>query len=62
MTDAEMARVFNLGLGMVMVVDPERVDDALAALGRPVSTPGWWAGWTRGPVGWSWSDRSSWPS
>ena len=30
--DDEMARVFNLGLGMVMVVDADRVDDALAAL------------------------------
>ena len=28
----EMARVFNLGLGMVMTVDPTTVDDALAAL------------------------------
>ncbi len=28
----EMARVFNLGLGMVMTVDPATVDDALAAL------------------------------
>jgi len=28
----EMARVFNLGLGMVMMVDPDGVDDALAAL------------------------------
>jgi phosphoribosylformylglycinamidine cyclo-ligase len=28
----EMARVFNLGLGMVMAVDPDRVDDALGAL------------------------------
>ncbi len=28
----EMARVFNLGIGMVMVVDPDGVDDALGAL------------------------------
>ncbi len=32
-TDAEMSRVFNLGLGMVMMVDPGCVDDALGALG-----------------------------
>jgi phosphoribosylformylglycinamidine cyclo-ligase len=32
-TDAEMCRVFNLGLGMVMMVDPGCVDDALGALG-----------------------------
>ena len=31
-SDHEMARVFNLGLGMVMVVDPASADDALAAL------------------------------
>ena len=30
--DDEMARVFNLGLGMVMVVGPDSTDDALAAL------------------------------
>jgi phosphoribosylformylglycinamidine cyclo-ligase len=30
----EMGRVFNLGLGMVMMVDPERVDGALSALRR----------------------------
>jgi phosphoribosylformylglycinamidine cyclo-ligase len=30
--DDEMARVFNLGLGMVMTVGPGSVDDALAAL------------------------------
>ena len=30
--DEEMARVFNLGLGMVMMVDPGSVADALAAL------------------------------
>jgi phosphoribosylformylglycinamidine cyclo-ligase len=30
--DDEMARVFNLGLGMVMMVDPDSVDDALGAL------------------------------
>jgi phosphoribosylformylglycinamidine cyclo-ligase len=30
--DDEMARVFNLGLGMVMTVAPETVDDALGAL------------------------------
>jgi phosphoribosylformylglycinamidine cyclo-ligase len=28
----EMARVFNLGLGMVLMVDADRVDDALTAL------------------------------
>ena len=28
----EMARVFNLGLGMVMAVDPDSVDGALRAL------------------------------
>ena len=32
-TDEEMARVFNLGLGMVMTVDPDSADDALDALG-----------------------------
>jgi phosphoribosylformylglycinamidine cyclo-ligase len=32
-TDDEMARVFNLGLGMVMIVDPDSVDAALGALG-----------------------------
>ncbi len=31
-TDEEMARVFNLGLGMVVVVGPASADDALAAL------------------------------
>jgi phosphoribosylformylglycinamidine cyclo-ligase len=31
-TDDEMARVFNLGLGMVMVVDSDSGDAALAAL------------------------------
>ncbi len=31
-TDEEMARVFNLGLGMVMAVDPANTDAALAAL------------------------------
>ncbi len=31
-TDDEMARVFNLGLGMVMVVGPDSADDALDAL------------------------------
>jgi phosphoribosylformylglycinamidine cyclo-ligase len=30
--DGEMARVFNLGLGMVATVDPTGVDDALAAV------------------------------
>jgi phosphoribosylformylglycinamidine cyclo-ligase len=33
-TDVEMARVFNLGLGMVMVVDPDSIDGALDVLGR----------------------------
>jgi phosphoribosylformylglycinamidine cyclo-ligase len=32
-TDQEMARVFNLGLGMVVVVGADRADDAIAALG-----------------------------
>ena len=31
-TDDEMARVFNLGVGMVMAVAPDRVDDALGAI------------------------------
>ncbi len=31
-TDDEMARVFNLGLGMVLIVGPAAVDEALAAL------------------------------
>lgn len=31
-SDAEMARVFNLGLGFVVVVDPESADTALSAL------------------------------
>jgi phosphoribosylformylglycinamidine cyclo-ligase len=31
-TDDEMARVFNLGVGMVMAVVPDRVDDALGAI------------------------------
>ncbi len=31
--DDEMARVFNLGLGMVLMVDPAGADDALDALG-----------------------------
>jgi phosphoribosylformylglycinamidine cyclo-ligase len=31
-TDAEMARVFNLGVGMVMVLPPDAVPDALRAL------------------------------
>jgi len=30
--DEEMARVFNLGLGMVLLVGPDSADDALAAL------------------------------
>jgi phosphoribosylformylglycinamidine cyclo-ligase len=30
--DAEMARVFNLGLGMILVVDPGGVENVLAAL------------------------------
>ena len=32
MTDDEMARVFNLGVGMVMMVDSESAGDALDAL------------------------------
>jgi phosphoribosylformylglycinamidine cyclo-ligase len=32
-TDTEMARVFNLGLGMVIMVGADTVDDALGALG-----------------------------
>jgi phosphoribosylformylglycinamidine cyclo-ligase len=32
--DDEMARVFNLGLGMVLVVGPDGVDAALGALGE----------------------------
>ncbi|MGD0311738.1 MAG: phosphoribosylformylglycinamidine cyclo-ligase [Acidimicrobiales bacterium] len=31
-TDEEMARVFNLGLGMIMMVDPDSAEDALAAV------------------------------
>jgi len=31
-SDHEMARVFNLGVGMVMMVAPDRVEDVLAAL------------------------------
>jgi phosphoribosylformylglycinamidine cyclo-ligase len=31
-TDDEMARVFNLGVGMVMAMAPDRVDDALGAI------------------------------
>jgi phosphoribosylformylglycinamidine cyclo-ligase len=41
--DDEMARVFNLGLGMVMVVAAGAVDDALAALeagGQPATVVG----------------------
>jgi phosphoribosylformylglycinamidine cyclo-ligase len=30
--DGEMARVFNLGLGMILVVPPDSVAPALAAL------------------------------
>ncbi len=33
-TDREMARVFNLGLGMVMAVGADRVEAVLAALGE----------------------------
>ncbi|MBV9660384.1 MAG: phosphoribosylformylglycinamidine cyclo-ligase [Acidimicrobiales bacterium] len=32
--DEEMARVFNLGIGMVVVVPPSAVDEALASLSR----------------------------
>jgi phosphoribosylformylglycinamidine cyclo-ligase len=32
--DDEMARVFNLGLGMVIMLPPHGVEEALAALGR----------------------------
>ena len=41
--DDEMARVFNLGLGMILVVAPESADDALGALagaGVPAVTVG----------------------
>ncbi len=41
--DDEMARVFNLGLGMILVVAPGSADDALAALsgaGLPAVTVG----------------------
>jgi phosphoribosylformylglycinamidine cyclo-ligase len=39
--DAEMARVFNLGLGMILVVHRDRVDDALASLNDHLgSVPG----------------------
>ncbi len=31
-SDAEMGRVFNLGLGMVVVVAPDRAADAVAVL------------------------------
>ncbi len=60
--DDEMARVFNLGLGMVMVVDPGSAADALAALrGAPGSRRPWWAGWTRATVGWSSPGPAFWP-
>jgi len=41
--DEEMARVFNLGLGMILVVAPDSVAPALAALegaGRPAAVVG----------------------
>ncbi|HEY3943266.1 MAG TPA: phosphoribosylformylglycinamidine cyclo-ligase [Acidimicrobiales bacterium] len=41
--DEEMRRVFNLGIGMVLVVDPAAVDAVLEALGS--------AGHTAGPIG-----------
>jgi len=41
--EAEMDRVFNRGIGMVVMLDPERVDDALASLaaaGQPSTVIG----------------------
>jgi phosphoribosylformylglycinamidine cyclo-ligase len=37
--DAEMARVFNLGVGMVVILDPGDVDEAVDALGRAGHEP-----------------------
>lgn len=37
--DEEMARVFNLGLGMVLAVSPDDVDAVLAALGAIAGAP-----------------------
>ncbi len=59
--DDEMARVFNLGLGMVMVVGPDSTADALAALAVRGSGPRWWAGWRKVAAAWSSPGPAFWP-
>ena len=48
----EMARVFNLGLGMVLVVDQQAGEAVLAALSGAGHTRWWWAP--------SWRERERW--
>ena len=49
--DDEMARVFNLGLGMVLVVDADGAADASTRCAVRERGPRWSAGWTRPPRG-----------
>ncbi len=48
--EAEMFRVFNMGVGMVAVVKPEHVEDALALLAEQGVTA-WTMGTATGPAG-----------
>ena len=58
-TDAEMLKVFNLGLGMVVVAAADSAADALACPDRRTDTGRrWWAGWRPATPASSWSVTS----